>query len=132
MQQHYFKAHAYRVTPHESSSSTGNGSDRAGAKTKRWISIDGEQYPLQQFTVEVHRGLGALLSPTPGVYAHADEFAKIQPQAKVRRGTTSEQPKRNPGLGLNTMNVSSTAADDDAESDLKKQSKWRRVIEWCQ
>ena len=128
IQQHCFKAHAYRITPHEPSSSPG----KAQVKTERWISIDGEQYPLQKFTVEVHRGLGALLSPTPGVYAHADEFAKIQPQAKAQGGTTSEQPKPNPGLGLNMGNVSSTVADDDAESDLKKQSKWKRLKGWCQ
>ena len=88
------------------------------------MSIDGEQYPLQQFTVEVHRGLGALLSPTSGVYAHADKFAKIQPQTKVQQGTTSEQPKQKLGLGLNTGIASPTTAYDDAEPALKKQSKW--------
>ncbi|THH05764.1 hypothetical protein EW145_g4558 [Phellinidium pouzarii] len=51
---HYCKAHAYRVTPHDS---------REGN-----LAVDGERYPLQPFTVECHQGLGALLSPT-GRYA---------------------------------------------------------------
>ena len=89
MQQHYLKAHAYRVTAHESSSSTG----KARMKTKWWMSIDGGQYPLQQFTVEVHYGLGALLSLMPGIYAHVDEFVRIQRQAKVQRGMMSRAAK---------------------------------------
>ena len=51
-QQHYFKASAYRITPH------GDGN----------LAIDGERYELKPFTVECHRALGTLLSPT-GRYA---------------------------------------------------------------
>ncbi|KAI0647126.1 ATP-NAD kinase-like domain-containing protein [Trametes meyenii] len=45
--QHYFKAHAYRVEP---------------STSKGWLSIDGEAYPLEPYQVEVHQGLGTLLS----------------------------------------------------------------------
>ena len=46
-QQHYYKAHAYRVEPYT---------------TKGWLSIDGEPFPLAPFQVEVHQRLGTLLS----------------------------------------------------------------------
>lgn len=48
-QQHYYKAHAYRVTP--------------GPGVKGRLSVDGEVYPFEEFQVEVHRGLATLLSP---------------------------------------------------------------------
>jgi sphingosine kinase len=47
-QQHYFKAHAYRIKP---------------LSTKGCLSVDGEAFPFGEFQVEVHRGLGTLLSP---------------------------------------------------------------------
>ncbi|CAL1704519.1 unnamed protein product [Somion occarium] len=53
--QHYFKAKAYRVVPHTSASC---------------LSIDGEKYPFEPYALEVHPGLGALLSPY-GTY-HTD------------------------------------------------------------
>ncbi|KAH8116937.1 ATP-NAD kinase-like domain-containing protein [Phellopilus nigrolimitatus] len=65
--QHYFKARAYRVTPH-----TAHGN----------LSIDGERYPLQPFAVECHRALGALLSPT-GRYAA--DFAVPRPAAEKQK-----------------------------------------------
>ncbi|RDX56689.1 hypothetical protein OH76DRAFT_1395809 [Lentinus brumalis] len=45
--QHYYKAHAFRVEPHF---------------TKGYLSIDGESYPVAPFEIEVHKGLGSLLS----------------------------------------------------------------------
>ncbi|KAF9500827.1 hypothetical protein BDN71DRAFT_1381184 [Pleurotus eryngii] len=48
----YFKAHAYRVKP-----LTPNGA----------LSVDGEPFPFEEYQVEVHQGLGTLLSPH-GVY----------------------------------------------------------------
>ncbi|KAL4253166.1 Lipid Phosphate Formation and Regulation [Abortiporus biennis] len=55
--QHYFKAEAYRVIPHNDSS---------------WLSVDGEKYPFEPFEVEVHKGLATLLSPYG--YYKADTF----------------------------------------------------------
>ena len=52
VQQHYFKAVAYRVEPHKHDSC---------------LSVDGEGYPFEPFEVEVHKGLATLLSPY-GVY----------------------------------------------------------------
>ena len=46
-QQHYFKAHAYRIEP---------------ASPKGFLSIDGEAYPLEPYALEVHQGLGRFLS----------------------------------------------------------------------
>ncbi|OCH94969.1 hypothetical protein OBBRIDRAFT_788712 [Obba rivulosa] len=46
--QHYFKAEAYRVEP---------------TSSKGLLSVDGEAYPFEPFTVEVHKGLATLLSP---------------------------------------------------------------------
>ncbi|KAH6918534.1 ATP-NAD kinase-like domain-containing protein [Coprinopsis sp. MPI-PUGE-AT-0042] len=43
----YYKAHAYRVKP---------------LVPKGNLSIDGERYPFEEFQVEVHQGLGTLLS----------------------------------------------------------------------
>ncbi|RPD80150.1 hypothetical protein L226DRAFT_590646 [Lentinus tigrinus ALCF2SS1-7] len=45
--QHYYKAHALRVEPHYQ---------------KGYLSIDGESYPVLPFEIEVHKGLGSLLS----------------------------------------------------------------------
>ncbi|KAI0374974.1 hypothetical protein BV20DRAFT_405217 [Pilatotrama ljubarskyi] len=45
--QHYIKAHAYRVEPHTS---------------RGWLSVDGEAFPLEPYQVEVHQGLGTVLS----------------------------------------------------------------------
>ena len=53
LQQHYFKAHAYRVKP---------------LSKKGHFTVDGEEFPFDEFQVEVHRGLGTLLSPY-GYYA---------------------------------------------------------------
>lgn len=47
-QLHYVKAHAYRVKP---------------LKKKGHLAVDGEMYPFKEFQVEVHPGLGTLLSP---------------------------------------------------------------------
>ena len=65
MQQHYFKAQAYRITPQ----GPGN------------LAIDGEKYNFKPFVVECHRGLGTLLSPT-GHYAA--EFTVPKPGEKSR------------------------------------------------
>ncbi|KDQ60793.1 hypothetical protein JAAARDRAFT_31774 [Jaapia argillacea MUCL 33604] len=46
--QHYFKAYAYRVTPHS---------------LKGCLAVDGEAYPFEEFQVEVHPKLATLLSP---------------------------------------------------------------------
>src|ERR1700728_1625390 len=46
-QQHYFKADAYRVKP---------------LSSKGCFSVDGEEYPFEEYQVEVHRGLGTFLS----------------------------------------------------------------------
>ena len=48
LQQHYYKAEAYRVEPLSSNS---------------YLSVDGEPYPFEPFQVEVHKGLATLLSP---------------------------------------------------------------------
>jgi sphingosine kinase len=47
---HYFKAHAYRVTP-------------ATPGAKVCLSVDGEAYPFGAFQVEVHPGVARILSP---------------------------------------------------------------------
>lgn len=46
-QQHYYKAHAYRVEP---------------ASAKGWLSVDGEAFPLEPYEVEVRPRLGTVLS----------------------------------------------------------------------
>jgi len=46
--QHYFKATAYRVRPQTS---------------KGYVTVDGEAFPLEDFQVEVLKGLGTLMSP---------------------------------------------------------------------
>lgn len=68
-QQHYFKAHAYRVTP------------RAA---RGLLSVDGESYPLQTFTVECHRALGTFLSP----------YGRYAVDFNVPRPGTSKQAKK--------------------------------------
>lgn len=68
-QQHYFKAHAYRVTP---LSENGN------------FAVDGERYPLQTFTVECHRALGTFLSPY-GRYSA--DFDVPNPKGKKNEAT---------------------------------------------
>ena len=78
IKQHYYKAHAYRVTPHTTASIS------KSKASHNWLSIDGEHYQLtpgQPFTVECHYALGALLSPTPGLYAHAEVFEKAAAEA---------------------------------------------------
>ncbi|KAK7460375.1 sphinganine kinase lcb4 [Stygiomarasmius scandens] len=56
---HYVKASAYRIQPKP--------------KAKGCLSIDGEAFPFEAFQVEIHPGLGTLLSPK-GYYAA--EFAQ--------------------------------------------------------
>jgi sphingosine kinase len=51
----YYKAHAYRITP-------------ASPDADVRLSVDGEAYPFGEFQVEVHPGLGRVLSPE-GQYA---------------------------------------------------------------
>ena len=66
LQQHYFKAHAYRVKP---------------LATKGCCTIDGEEFPFEEFEVAVRPGLATFLSPY-GRYAaqltftHGDEAVK--------------------------------------------------------
>jgi hypothetical protein len=50
-QVHYVKAHAYRIKP---------------LAAKGFLSVDGEPYPFEEFQVEVHQGMGTLLS----LYGH--------------------------------------------------------------
>ncbi|KAG8708865.1 sphinganine kinase lcb4 [Ceratobasidium sp. 394] len=57
--QHYFKAEAYRLRPHDES---GN------------LSIDGERFPYKEFHVETLKGLGTTLSMT-GMW-HSGDFGK--------------------------------------------------------
>ncbi|KAA1471124.1 hypothetical protein DENSPDRAFT_837053 [Dentipellis sp. KUC8613] len=45
---HYYKTQAYRVKP---------------LKSEGYFSVDGETFPFEEFLVEVHQGLGTLLSP---------------------------------------------------------------------
>ncbi|TFK55042.1 hypothetical protein OE88DRAFT_1623656 [Heliocybe sulcata] len=59
--QHYYKAQAYRITPHSK---------------KGCLSIDGEAYPFEEYQVEVHPKLGTLLS-MHGRYA--TEFKLLKP-----------------------------------------------------
>ena len=66
-QQHYFKAHAYRVTP---------------LKPKGNFAIDGEAYPFEPFQVEVHQGLARFLSPY-GRYAV--DFSVPPPEEQALR-----------------------------------------------
>jgi sphingosine kinase len=49
-QQRYFKAHAYRLTP-----------EHPGALVR--LAVDGEAFAFDALTVEVHPGLGRVLSP---------------------------------------------------------------------
>ncbi|KAI5114991.1 hypothetical protein M0805_006557 [Coniferiporia weirii] len=95
--QYYFKAHAYRVTPHD---------------TQGNFAVDGETYPLQPFTVECHRALGALLSPT-GCYA-AD--------FNIPRPTTHEQVK-----GTTATNEQ----QEDGEGDKDEKAGWRKWVPCC-
>jgi sphingosine kinase len=60
----YFKAHAYRVKPLEE---------------KGIVSVDGEQFPFEEFQVEVHPGLATLLSPY-GRYAA--DFGSTPPSGR--------------------------------------------------
>ncbi|GAB1517206.1 sphinganine kinase lcb4 [Rhizoctonia solani] len=54
LQQHYFKAEAYRLRPHASSGH---------------LSIDGERFPYKEFHVETLKGLGTTLSMTGAWYS---------------------------------------------------------------
>lgn len=56
LQQHYFKVHAYRVETRA-----------AGV-----LSVDGEDTPCEDFQVEVHKGMGAFLSPSGRFGVHFD------------------------------------------------------------
>ena len=76
IQQHYFKAHAYRVTP------------RAAHGL---LSVDGESYPLQPFTVECHRALGTFLSPY-GRYAA--DFNVPKPGTKTKEVKKAQKDQR--------------------------------------
>lgn len=60
LQQHYYKAEAYRVEPQFSTS---------------YLSVDGEYYPFEPFQVEVHKGLATLLSPY-GAYKVEFDYPK--------------------------------------------------------
>ena len=62
-QQHYFKAHAYRVEP---------------LARKGYLSIDGEAYPHETFEAEVHQGLGTFLS----MYGHYMNDFDLPPDDK--------------------------------------------------
>ncbi|KAI0065370.1 hypothetical protein BV25DRAFT_1850670 [Artomyces pyxidatus] len=59
----YYKAVAYRVKP---------------LKSQGYLSIDGEKFPYEEFRVEVHQGLGTLLSP---LGRYAAEFDDAPPDA---------------------------------------------------
>lgn len=72
---HYFKAHAYRVTPH---ASTGN------------LSVDGEAYPFGPFQVEVHQGLATFLSPF-GRYAADFDLPKPETSNQQSREQESDE-----------------------------------------
>lgn len=66
---HYVKAHAYRIKP---------------LKAKGYLSVDGEPYPFEEFQVEVHQGMGTLLS-LYGHYAAKLEFRA--PGSRHTQGT---------------------------------------------
>jgi sphingosine kinase len=53
LQLKYFKAHAYRVKP---------------LNANGYMTVDGENFPFEEFQVESHPGLATLLSPR-GYYA---------------------------------------------------------------
>ncbi|EIN07333.1 hypothetical protein PUNSTDRAFT_144839 [Punctularia strigosozonata HHB-11173 SS5] len=63
--QHYFKAHAYRISPTPGS--------------KGYVSIDGEAYEWKPFAVEVHPSLATFLSPDG---RFAAEFTKSDTSKK--------------------------------------------------
>ncbi|KAG9100741.1 sphinganine kinase lcb4 [Ceratobasidium sp. 370] len=65
--QHYFKAEAYRLRPHDES---GN------------LSIDGERFPYKEFHVETLKGLGTTLSMT-GTW-HSGDFGKGELPVKAK------------------------------------------------
>ncbi|EMD38389.1 hypothetical protein CERSUDRAFT_48084 [Gelatoporia subvermispora B] len=67
--QHYFKAEAYHIEP---------------ISSKGLLSVDGESYPFQPFTVEVHKGLATLLSPCGHYQADFD-----LPHSKVPTAATA-------------------------------------------
>jgi len=50
---HYYKASAYRVTPVPSSSNS---------KPKGCLSVDGEEFPFEEYEVTVHQKMGTVLS----------------------------------------------------------------------
>lgn len=64
MQQHYFKASAYRIIPN------------TPEPEKQNLAIDGERYPFGPFEVEIHQGLASFLSPYG---AFVDEFSVPMP-----------------------------------------------------
>jgi len=63
--QHFFKVHAYRIKT--------NGADI--------LSVDGENTPCSDFQVEVHKGMGAFLSPSGRFGVHFD-FPSPTPSTK--------------------------------------------------
>ncbi|RMD40841.1 hypothetical protein DV735_g4319, partial [Chaetothyriales sp. CBS 134920] len=45
--------------------------NKSKSKTKTgFFSVDGERYPFEPFQIEVHRGLGTILSKNPGVFEY--------------------------------------------------------------
>ncbi|KAF9013858.1 ATP-NAD kinase-like domain-containing protein [Cyathus striatus] len=69
---HYVKAHAYRVKP---------------LKPKGYLSVDGEEFPFEEFHVEVHQGMGTLLSP------HGRYAADFAPKAGFSEHDSAEGKK---------------------------------------
>lgn len=65
-QVHYVKAHAYRIKP---------------LTAKGYLSVDGEPYPFEEFQVEVHQGMGTLLS----LYGHYAARPELQAPASGSR-----------------------------------------------
>ena len=63
------KAYAYRIKP---------------LTAKGYLSIDGEPYPFEEFKVEVHQGMGTLLS----LYGHyAAKLELREPSGSHHKGT---------------------------------------------
>ncbi|EJD02318.1 uncharacterized protein FOMMEDRAFT_168804 [Fomitiporia mediterranea MF3/22] len=121
--QHYFKVHAFRITPHDT---TGN------------LAIDGERYPLQPFTVECHRAMGTLLSPL-GRYACEFDVPRPEVNVKVKgksrnrdgNGVGGERPLAEQGEHLEGEDVEAVGEGESEEHGPSKKGGLRSLLCCC-
>jgi sphingosine kinase len=49
-----------------------------GGKGKGYFSVDGEKYPFEPFQIEIHQGLGTVLSRRKGVYEYSPVWEDLE------------------------------------------------------